>query len=155
MTVLSKLEMGHWKVSFPLDPEAAFGFLYCVHSIKTNQFYWGKKQFRHAGKKSSKHYGKEMTWRTYTGSSVHLNADIKKYGAENFTFTIVDTYRTKGGLYYAEAYSQMVSDSMTLYLEDGKTPKFYNRQIAAIRFVPKEGITERTLKFIKAIKRKL
>lgn len=151
---LSKAELGHWVSKTPINPSEAFGFLYCIHNTVTGQFYWGKKQFFHGGKKKSKTYGKEMTWRTYTGSSVHLKKDIAKYGHDKFTFEIVDVYNTKGGLYYAEAYCQMVSESMTEYLDDGKTPRFYNRQIAAIRFVPREAITDKTRRYLKSIKRK-
>jgi hypothetical protein len=153
-TQLSKDDLGHWVCKFNFNPSEAFGFLYCVQNNETNQFYWGKKQFFHLGKKKSVTYGKEMTWRTYTGSSVHLKADISKLGHDKFSFEIVDVYNTKGGLYYAEAYAQMVSESMTEYLEDNNTPRFYNRQIAAIRFVPKEAITDRTRKYIRSIKRK-
>lgn len=147
-------DLGHWKCSFEFEPDKWFGFLYCIHNTVTNQFYIGKKQFRHMGKKSSKHYGKEMSWRTYTGSSTHLNDDIEKYGHDKFKFVIIDVYKTKGGLYYAEAFSQMLLECMTTYLEDGKTPRWYNRQIAAIRFVTKETPTERTRNFIKNVKRK-
>jgi hypothetical protein len=48
----------------------------------------------------------------------------------------------------------MTSESMTEKLEDEKTPRFYNRQIAAIRFVPKEAVSEKTKKYIKALRRK-
>jgi len=151
---LSSSEIGHWKASRSFNPSANFGFLYCIHNTVTNQFYWGKKQFFHGGKKKSVTYGKEMTWRTYTGSSEHLKKDISLYGHDKFSFEVVDVYRTKGGLYYAEAYCQMVSEAMTEHLEDELTPRFYNRQIAAIRFVPKESITDKTRKYIKSIKRR-
>jgi len=128
--------------------------LYCIQNLETNQFYWGKKQFFHGGKKKSATYGKEMTWRTYTGSSEHLKKDINLYGHDKFKFEVVDVYRTKGGLYYAEAFCQMVSESMTEMLDDEKTPRFYNRQIAAIRFVPKEAVTEKSKKYVKSLKRK-
>ena len=39
-------------------------------------------------------------------------------------------------------------------LEDNKTPRFYNRQIAAIRFVPKESISVRTRSYLNTIKGK-
>lgn len=151
---LSKDEIGHWECKFKFNPSDVFGFLYCIHNKATNQFYWGKKQFFHGGKKKSKTHGKEMSWRTYTGSSEHLKKDIALFGNDNFSFEIVEVYNTKGGLYYAEAYSQMVSESMTEYLADELTPRFYNRQIAAIRFVPKESITDKTRKYIKSIKRR-
>jgi len=147
-------EIGHWKFSTKFNPCDWFGFLYCIRNTVTGQFYWGKKQFFHGGKKKSATYGKEMTWRTYTGSSVHLKADVAKYGHDKFTFEIVDLYKKKGGLYYAEAYCQMVSECMTEMLDDGKTPRFYNRQIAAIRFVPSEAVSDKTKKYLKGIKRK-
>jgi hypothetical protein len=147
-------DIGHWKCSFEFEPSKWFGFLYCIQNTVTNQFYLGKKQFRNMGKKSSKHYGKEMSWRTYTGSSTHLNNDIKKYGHDKFKFVIIDVYKTRSGLSYAEAFVQMLVECMTTYLEDGKTPRWYNRQVAAIRFVTKETPTERTRNFIKNVKRK-
>ena len=151
---LSKDEIGHWETKSMFNPSKNFGFLYCIENTVTGQFYWGKKQFFHGGKKKSATYGKEMTWRTYTGSSVHLKADITLHGHDKFNFEIVDVYKTKGGLYYAEAYAQMVSESMTEMLKDGKTPRFYNRQIAAIRFIPKEAVSDTTRKYIKTVKGK-
>jgi hypothetical protein len=120
----------------------------------TKQIYWGKKQFWRGGLKRSPTYGKEMPWRSYLGSSSTLSLDIKSQKMSDFVFEIVDVYNTKGGLYYAEAYAQMVSESMTEMLPDGKTPRFYNRQIAAIRFVPKESITSKTRAYLKTIKGK-
>jgi len=153
MMLLSKDEMGHWNFK-KFDPTNHFGFLYCIHNKETGQFYLGKKQLFRGGKKKSPTYGKEMPWRTYTGSSIELNKDIKKQGRNGFKFDIIDTYQTKGGLYYAEAYSQMMSDALTAMLTDGKTPKSYNRQIAAIRFIPKEEATTRTKKYINSLKGK-
>lgn len=152
-SLLSLSEIGHWKTNKKFNPCDWFGFLYCIKNNVTEQLYWGKKQFFHGGKRKSKTYGKEMTWRTYTGSSSNLKSDISKYGHDNFNFDIVDLYKTKGGLYYAEAYAQMVSESMTEMLNDGKTPRFYNRQIAAIRFVPKEAVSEKTKRYIKSLKK--
>lgn len=147
-------DLGHWNYSYKVDPEQWFGFIYCIENKVTNQFYIGKKQLKHGGKRKSKTYGKPMSWKNYTGSSTTLNSDIKEYGKPNFRFDIVDFYKTKGGLYYAEAYLQMLSNSMTEYLKDEKTPRFYNRQIAAIRFVPKEHPTARTKAFVTKIKKR-
>jgi hypothetical protein len=151
---LSKDELGHWVSKVPINPSASFGFLYCITNTVTGQFYWGKKQFFHGGKRGSKTKGKEMTWRTYTGSSAHLKEDIAIFGHDKFKFEIVDVYKTKGGLYYAEAYCQMVSECMTKMLPDGSKPRFYNRQIAAIRFIPKEEPSELTRKYLTSIKRR-
>lgn len=156
---LSSKEIGHWSFygSFhkEFDTEVYFGFLYIIENKSTKQYYIGKKQFRNKGAKKSKNYNKELSWRTYTGSSSSLNSDIKRLGKENFSFEIIDLYKTKGGLYYSEAYCQMVLGSMTEYKEDKKTPVFYNQQIAAIRFVPKEAITLNTEKFIRNFKRRV
>jgi hypothetical protein len=148
-------ELGHWQFKGKLDHSDYFGFLYAIENKETGQWYIGKKNFFIRGKKSSKQYGKEHSWRTYTGSSAALNKDISKYGKDKFNFIIIDLYKTKGGLYYAEAYTQMLLEVMTTYLTDGKTPRFYNRQIAAIRFVPKEEVSLKTKRFITKLKGKL
>jgi hypothetical protein len=159
MTMLSRNDIGHWQYSYRFDPTQWFGFLYVIENDVTGQFYIGKKQFFHKGKKRSKTYGKEMTWRTYIGSSTHLKADIKKYGKDNFTFKIIELYKTRGGLYYAEAYAQMLCEVMTakkkLPLNGVKgIPVSYNRQIAAIRFIPPEEPTKRTKSCINKLRKK-
>jgi hypothetical protein len=156
---LTKSKIGHWKVynKHPsyFDNEKYFGFLYCIENKITNQFYIGKKQFFHHAKRSSKLYNKEMNWRSYTSSSLQLNKDIKEHGKNNFDFIIVDLYKTKGGLYYSEVYSQVVLNCLTERLEDNITPLFYNRQIAAVRFIPKEPPTQNTKLFIKDLSKRL
>ena len=150
--MLSASEIGHWEYRYKFDPNQWFGFLYVIENNVTQQFYIGKKQFFHKGKKRSRTYGKEMTWRTYMGSSTHLKLDIKKYGKENFTFKIIELYKTRGGLYYAEAYAQMLCEVMTAKRKD--KPISYNRQIAAIRFIPPEEPTKRTKSCINKLRKK-
>ena len=152
--MLSRSEIGHWEYSYKFDPEQWFGFIYCIENTVTNQFYIGKKQFYHHGRKKSKTYGKEMSWKTYMSSSKHLKNDIKLLGYDNFKFDIVDLYKTRGGLNYVEAWAQMVLECMTERLEDGVTPRFYNRQISAIRWVPKEEPTTKTRNYVKNLKRR-
>lgn len=152
--MLSVKDLGHWKFGRKFEHTNYFGFLYCITNNKTKQYYIGKKQFFRGGKKRSKTYGKEMNWKSYTGSSKHVKEDISKYKKANFKFEMVDIYKTKGGLYYAEAYCQMLSNCMTRKLEDGITPAFYNRQIAAVRFVPKEEPTVKTIKYIEKLNSK-
>ena len=154
MTKLSETEMGHWEFDSQWNPEDWFGFVYCIENLTTKQFYIGKKQLWHGGKKKSKMYGKPMSWKTYVGSSVTLKKDITKYKKKNFRFEIADLFKTKGGLYYSEAYLQMLSDCMTEYLEDGKTPRFYNRQTAAIRFVPSEEPSKKVKAYIKKLRKR-
>jgi len=154
MTTQLPNDTGHWEHSTKFDPAEWFGFVYCIENTVTKQYYIGKKQLWHGGKKKSKMYGKPMSWKTYMGSSTTLKSDITKYKKANFRFEIVDFYKTKGGLYYSEAYLQMLTDCMTEYLEDGKTPRFYNRQIAAIRFVPREYPTKKTRAYINKLKKR-
>jgi hypothetical protein len=154
MTLQLQNDIGHWTHSSKFNPDKWFGFVYCIENLVTQQYYIGKKQLWHGGKKKSKTYGKPMSWKTYVGSSTSLKKDIQKYGKDQFNFEIVDLYRTKGGLYYSEAYLQMLCDCMTEYLKDGKTPRFYNRQIAAIRFVPSESPSKKTKSYINKLRRK-
>ena len=149
-------DLGHWSFSKSFDQKDYFGFIYCIKNMKSSQYYIGKKQFRNQGRKSSKHYGKEMAWRTYTGSSKWLNEDIVKLGKENFNFVIVDLYKTKGEMYYAEAYTQMCLGVMTRYVDpEKKVPTFYNRNIGAVRFLPKSPPSLKNETFINSMKRQL
>jgi len=147
-------DKGHWIYSKKFEPSDWFGFVYCIENKETNQYYIGKKQFWHGGRKKSKTYGKAMSWKTYMGSSKNLKKDISKYGKSKFKFEMIDLYKTKGGLYYAEAYLQMVCGCMTEYLSDSITPRFYNRQIAAIRFVPKEFPKQSTKRYPNKLKKR-
>jgi len=147
-------DKGHWIHNKKFEPSDWFGFVYCIENKETNQYYIGKKQFWHGGRKKAKTYGKAMSWKTYMGSSKTLKKDISKYGKSKFKFEMIDLYKTKGGLYYAEAYLQMVCGCMTEYLSDSITPRFYNRQIAAIRFVPKEFPKQSTKRYPNKLKKR-
>jgi hypothetical protein len=48
----------------------------------------------------------------------------------------------------------MILGVMTEKLPCGVLPRFYNAQIAAIRFTPKEELTTNTKKFIRNFKRR-
>ena len=142
--------LGHWKISKEFNPADYLGFLYFIENKITNQGYVGKKQFL-IGKAK-----KKSPWLEYIGSSKHLKADIGKLGKENFTFEMIDVYKTKGGLYYSEVYCQVVLNCLIDYINinDKEIPRFYNRQIAAVKFIPKEAPTEKTIKFIQKIRKK-
>ena len=97
--------------------------------------YIGKKQYwsYRRGKKT-----KQMDWPFYCGSSKWLHEDIKKYGKDNFEFKIIKNYKTRGGLTYAEANKLHKLDTLTKRLEGTDERAFYNAQIPAVKFVPKE-----------------
>jgi len=137
---------GHWKTNEPLILKGLHGFVYLIHNVENDRYYVGKKNFLHGGKKNytrkgvktpNYRYGTETNWKNYTGSSADLNADIFKYGKEKFSFTIVRIYETRGGLSYGEANIQHKLDVLTMRDSNYK-PKFYNGNIAGIKYIPKE-----------------
>jgi hypothetical protein len=143
-------EHGHWDIMPYLldqDPTKSHGFIYCVENTETNKLYIGRKQTVQLGKKSSKTYGKVTNWKTYMGSSKHLTDDIKSLGKDKFKFIILEFYQTRGGLNYAEIAFQVKCDVMTAKLPNGER-QFYNGQVGAVRWVPKEYISEEHRKAI-------
>lgn len=127
--------------SVPDDIEPYFGFIYRITNRVNGMQYIGKKQFwsltRVAvkGRKNKKHVKKESDWQKYTGSSVRLNADIDKYGMDNFTFEILSLHRSKGSLHYAEVETQVKMDVLRSRFPDGSR-MYYNGNISAVKFIP-------------------
>lgn len=122
----------HWIGKNP-NPDKYFGFVYEITNLTTGRKYIGKKQYHRWSKRKIAGSNK---WEFYTGSSKELNADIKKYGKENFEFKIIKNYLTRGGLVYAEANIQHKKDVLTLHKNNERV--YYNKQISAIKFIPKE-----------------
>ena len=127
---------GHWISPVKIDPDQYFGFVYLIRCLITNKKYIGKKQF-HSYKKKKKY--KETDWKTYTSSSAELNQDIKNFKKNNFEFRILELYKTRGGLVYAEANLQHKLNVLTESDKNGRL--WYNKQIGAIKFIPKEEPT--------------
>lgn len=110
------------------------GFVYTITNNITGCTYVGKKYFWHIrhrklkGQRKKKRYINDSGWRDYTGSSDELNEDIAKYGIENFTFRIVEIFRTRREVDYAELKLQVELD--VLYAKDEKGEyKYYNKNI--------------------------
>ena len=90
-------------------PEGTFGFIYEVtHS--SGRKYLGKKvlQFNRTlpplkGMKRKRKVVKESDWKTYWGSSDHLNADVLELGEDSFTREILEYCTTRGVMSYVEA----------------------------------------------------
>lgn len=157
MTLL-KVEKSHWHSLADLSEISnLFGFVYLIRNKVTGQLYIGKKQFwseRHLkveGRKNRKKVLSPSKWEKYTGSCTYLNDDIKKLGIDSFEFYIVETYRTRGGLYYAEANLQHKFDVMYTRL-DKDLRLFYNGNIAAVKFIPREYSKESSLRIRQIIK---
>jgi len=143
-------DQGHWESQEPMDPENNFGFLYCVCNKNANKYYIGMKQYKRGGKKTrarkvkgktvrktNEKYGTPSNWKDYTTSSEELKKDFSK-DKKVFAFLCIKEYKTKGGLVYAEANLQHKLDVMISVDKKTGEKLYYNKAVAAIRFVPKE-----------------
>ena len=148
---MSGASNGHWDCPDVMDSDKNFGFLYVIYDVKNDVSYLGKKQYRSWGKKRSKTYGKEMNWRSYSGSSRHLNDAIKAHGKKNFTFTVLGQFETRSELTYAEVWAQVTLGVLTAKKRNGSR-KWYNGQISAIKFIPLADVSPQIKKRIRACK---
>lgn len=141
-------DIGHWIFDKEFDPNDWFGFVYRVIDTTTGQAYIGKKQFhKHIrkvikGRKNRKHIRKESDWKKYTSSSTHLNKAIESKGKNKFKFLIETLHKTKGSLYYAEVEKQIMENVLKAKLSDNVTPKYLNKQIGAVKFIPPDEVLE-------------
>ena len=107
-------------------PEDAEGFVYLITNLSNDRKYVGKKLARFKttkpplkGRKNKRRGTKESDWRTYWGSSDHLNADVLEFGEDNFTREILCYCPSRGILSYMEAKEQF--DRKVL-----ETDEYYN-----------------------------
>ena len=133
----------HWNILDPkLFSEAHYGFIYNVTNKLTGVQYIGRRMY-HSG-----------NWRTYTTSSKYVNADIEKYGKENFQFDIWYSVETRGDLVHLEIQEQHDNRVLTAKLDNGERA-YYNRSIGGIKFIPPEKISdEQKAAIIEANKRR-
>ena len=94
-------------------PDDVEGFVYLITNLEDNRKYVGKKlaKFKTTkpplkGRKNKRRGTKESDWRTYWGSSDHLNADVERLGPEMFTREILHYCPSRGALSYMEAKEQ-------------------------------------------------
>jgi len=107
-------------------PNDVEGFVYLITNLEDNRKYVGKKlaKFKTTkpplkGRKNKRRGTKESDWRTYWGSSDHLNADVERLGPEMFTREILHYCPSRGALSYMEAKEQF--DRRVL-----ETDEYYN-----------------------------
>ena len=128
----------HWtdlrtNKAFEPDTLDRFGFVYVITNIKTKKKYIGCKQY---------YIGKDQTpskWQSYTGSSKHLNEDIKKLGKKNFIFEVIDEFKNKRSLGYYELFYQMKHNVLDSVIEGTDEPAFYNNYVGGKYYRPVQG----------------
>ena len=95
---------GHWRFDKPMRQGKVLGFIYLVHDLVADKMYIGRKQYASRGSATK---GQESNWKWYTTSCDELEECIKINGKDEFIFYVLDEYKTKGGLGFAETWSMM------------------------------------------------
>ena len=116
----------NWK-GIPKNIKDYLGFIYIIENKLNNRKYIGKKLFWFKKKKKLV----ESDWKTYYGSCNELNADIEKFGKDNFTRIIVRLCKTRFEWSYYEMKMQV--DNKVLF-----DPMYYNQLIRVRLRAPKK-----------------
>ena len=134
------MDLGQW----PCDEqwkELPFGFVYLITNTVSGKKYIGKKQIEKKtkrpplkGKKRKRIFVGESDWKTYTGSSDKLNADIKKLGKKKFKFEITYSCGTKSELAYMETLYQFQAEAL---LREDYYNGIMNCRIGRVKFTKK------------------
>ena len=112
-----------------------FGYVYLITNNKNGRQYIGRKYFwKFRTPKGKKRKVKsESDWKKYYGSCPELKEEIKQFGRQNFSRTILSVHYTKGKTNYEETRQLFANKVLTEQLDDG-TPKYYNSNILSRYF---------------------
>jgi len=103
-----------------------YGFVYIITNTSNNKKYIGKKFFYSSKTKQVKGKKKKFKvpsdWKTYYGSNVELQDDVKTLGKELFTREIIYLCKSKGVCGYLEAKEQFIRNAL-------ETDDYYNSWI--------------------------
>lgn len=133
---------GHWDFEVECEPHGYFGFIYLIHDVQLDKYYIGKKQFRLA---RGENVNQESDWKIYRSSCKPLKHQIKLRGKGEFKFYILEQYRTRGSLAYAESWSLMRVEAPANH------DKWYNYAVNEVTWHCYEQITERHKRRLAAI----
>jgi hypothetical protein len=120
--------MSKWK-NIPKDITPYVGFVYLIINKINNKKYIGKKLFFF--KKGKKKV--ESDWKTYYGSCNTLNADIEKYGKDNFSRIILRFCKTRFEWSYYEMKYQVENEVLF-------DSNYYNQMIRVRLHSPKKEV---------------
>ena len=112
-----------------------FGFVYLIECIETNRKYLGRKYFWsfRTPKGKKRKVKQESDWKQYYGSCPELKEDVKKFGKDKFTRTILSLHKTGGKTNYEETRQLFVNNVLTESLDSG-IPMYYNSNILSRYF---------------------
>lgn len=109
------------------DVDGNFGFVYEIVNTSNQRRYVGKKFFTKSGRKQIKGKTKKVRlssgWENYWSSSEELKADVKTFGEENFTRTILYLCKTRSECSYRETREIFLRDALL-------TETYYNRWVS-------------------------
>lgn len=121
------MKNGHWLFCRQMDPKKYEGFIYIIRDNILERFYLGKKPYKSAS-------GKPSPWMHYMSSSSLLKAMWEERPLSEFQFFVLDEYKTRGGLSYAETWT-------LCFVEAPTTLTWYNKRIEKISWNVKEPIS--------------
>jgi hypothetical protein len=104
-----------------------FGFVYEIVNTSNQRRYIGKKFFTKSGRKQIKGKTKKVRlssgWENYWSSSEELQSDVKTFGEENFTRTILYLCKTRSECSYRETKEIFLRDALL-------TETYYNKWVS-------------------------
>lgn len=133
---------GHWQFEEALCQRKQFGFIYLIHDVTNDRMYIGKKQYVGAGKLNK---GQETDWRSYCSSCKELQKALIANGKQSFKFYVLEEYRLRGSLGYAETWSLMQVEALA------NRDKWYNGLVNKVSWNVNEGISQRHKRRLDAI----
>ena len=112
-----------------------FGFVYNITNLQNKRQYIGRKYFWsfRTPKGKKRKVKRESDWKKYYGSCPELKEEIKQFGRQSFSRTILSLHSTKGRTNYEETRQLFYNKVLTESLDDG-TPKYYNSNILSRYF---------------------